>query len=205
MPTTTRTSRATKTGATKAAAKAVSGVPAQPSAAPVSAPPAGDSVRYINGLAVVSDEPVSSGLPVRPGRPAIPIHGIRVLTLEDDSVVYGCRDCDVVDTRGEIQKHRYRKHGAGKPGRKPASQAGDPPVSHDLAAMTLGDIIELARDAGCWGDMFAAAEARAETQRLADNARIEEWRSRALLAEAWRRRIVARLAPLGFKLDEEDQ
>ncbi len=157
--------------------------PAEPAAEPAAEP------RLVNGLPVLADEPTPSGLPVKPGQAPIPIHSIRQLTLAGGTVVSGCRDCDYTGTRGEVQKHRYAEHGAGKPGRRAA--AADDGLA-DLAAMPLGELLALARNAASWGEMFALKE-----QELAD------WRERALRAEAWRRRVVARLGGLGFKLDED--
>jgi len=196
--------------AAKTATRTAVRPPKQPTAAPTSGAPsgagqaeleidvaaelAGPPARYVNGLLVLSDEPVPSSLPVKPGQPPLPIHSLRLLTLADGSTTYGCRDCTAfTGTRGDVQKHRYADHGAPKPGNKGKRSAGDPPVSVDLASMTIGDLIELVRDAGQWGDLFAAQDLK-----------IEEWRSRALAAEAWKRKVVVRMSALGFKLDEDE-
>lgn len=186
---------ATKASPAKAVrpAKAKAAVPAQPSAGPPPASPPEPPrlVRLVHGKRVVSDEPMASNLKPKPGHPPVPIHSIRLFTLEDGSTVNGCRDCEETGTVGEIRAHRIRAHGTAKPGRKPATV--ELPVHIEMTSMTIAELFELVRDAGEWGERLAALEDKAA-----------QWRDRALAAESWKRKVTARLAQLGFKLDEDD-
>jgi hypothetical protein len=104
---------------------------------------------------VITDEVLESGLSGHVGR-LIPIHGIRVLTLEDDSVVHGCRDCEFTGTRGEVKGHRAAEHGIALGGGVP-KRSTDPAVagqlpypSAEVLSMTFYELMELAQHVGEW-------------------------------------------------------
>ena len=159
--------------------------------------PAGSgSIRVVNGYAVVTDEPTPSPLPARPGHPPIVFHNLRTLKLEDGSMVFGCGECEVTGTRGEVLRHRHRDHGrfgvrvnsAGGKAKRP-----DAAVDPEVLALTVGEFFELAREASEWAEMFANVTAMTE-----------EWKERALKAEAWKRKMVLRLSQVGFNHGEDD-
>jgi hypothetical protein len=75
---------------------------------------------------VVKDEVYRSPLSDAMGK-FIPIHGIRVLTLDDGEVVHGCRDCETTGKVGQIRVHQKAEHGVAEPGAEPAKRKGDVP------------------------------------------------------------------------------
>lgn len=80
----------------------------------------------VGELAVARDEVYESPLSQVTGR-FVPIHGIRVLTLEDGTVTYGCRDCEETgDGPGKIRAHRRAEHHFAEEGAtpKPPKRAG---------------------------------------------------------------------------------
>ena len=108
----------------------------------------------VDGKKVITDEVLASGLSGHVGR-LVPIHGIRVLTLEDDTVVHGCRDCVFTGTRGEVKAHRAAEHGialGGTPKRSTdPSVAGQLPYpSAEVLSMTFYELLELAEHVGEW-------------------------------------------------------
>lgn len=120
--------------------------------------------KEVDGVPVVRDEVLQSGLSARAGR-VVPIHGIRVLTLEDKRQVFGCRDCEVTGTRGEVVKHRNAEHDKQVGSKRGAGAAVDPAsgLPEDLAGMTLGEVFELAASMSRWGDLYETERARAES------------------------------------------
>lgn len=163
-------------------------LPAPPAVEPESEAPAEVpvEVRVIRGLKVVKDESLPSNLPPVDGH-VYPLK-IRVLTLEDDSVVYGCADCEeFAETAGEIRKHRARVHGGAPLGRKRAA----PVLSADAAEMTLGELLELAQGASTWGRVV---------ENLTDQ--MTQWKDRATKAEMLNRRYIGAFDRLGFVLKD---
>lgn len=146
-------------------------------------------VRLVDGLRVIADDPAPSPLPTKAGGTTITYRFLRILTLEDGAKVFGCGDCLFTGTRGEVQKHRYDDHDAPRPGRR----AADAPIPADLAEMTIGEMWEMRGQIAGWGRLVTELEVKAD-----------EWRTRALAAEAWQRKVVARFAQIGFKLDEDE-
>jgi len=149
-----------------------------------------ESVRLVDGLRVVADDPAPSPLPARNGGATITFRNLRILTLEDNSKTFGCGDCAMTGTRGEVQKHRYDIHDAPRPGRR-AVEAAIPP---DLADMTIGEMWAMRHEYAAWGHLVTELEVK-----------LDDWRQRALAAEQWKRKVTARLAQIGFKLDEDDE
>lgn len=122
----------------------------------------------IDGVKVVKDEVLGSGLSFKKGRGFVPIHSTRVLTLENDEVVYGCRDCVFAGTRGQVRQHRRAEHGIDRP--KPnqtfeqADAAGDvigrrlPYPSPDALSMTLWELLDRGEKLGDYEDAIAAQD-----------------------------------------------
>lgn len=149
-------------------------------------------LRMVNGLAVVKDEGMPSSLPTPPGHTQPTYKTFRLLTLADGSQVTGCGECnDFAGTRGQVQKHRYDVHNAPKPGRK---SSGESPISAEIASMTVADLVELAANAAGWGARFEELEDK-----------VEEWKVRALKAEAWQRRTILKFNQMGFTLKAGDE
>jgi hypothetical protein len=163
-------------------------VPGDPDAGPQPRP-----VRTVDGLKVVADEPLRSNLPVRAGQQPAVLKTLRLLTLEDGSRTIGCVDCEFTGSRGQVRKHRMDDHGAARGGSRRQQESL---VDSSIAAMTIGEVVDLARETTRWADLFATSEAL-----------VEEWKERAVQAEAWRRKVTNKLAQLGFvlKLDDEDE
>lgn len=112
----------------------------------------------VDGKKVIRDEVLASGLSGHVGR-LVPIHGIRVLTLEDESVVHGCRDCEFTGTRGEVKGHRAAEHGialGGTPKRStnPGVAGQLPYPSAEVLSMTFYELIELAEHVGEWEEVL---------------------------------------------------
>lgn len=120
---------------------------------------------------VVSDEVYASGLSKSAGR-LIPVHGVRVLTLDDGSVVYGCRDCETVGTLGEVRTHRKAEHGAviGGKSRKSAAEAAaggavaeQVTIPQDAMSMTLHELLDLGAHVDMWEQLLTGMEERLTT------------------------------------------
>lgn len=111
-----------------------------------------------------------SNLPPRRDGSRPPMHTIRVLTLADKTVLYGCRDCpETGDSPGEIRKHRNREHGVASSTRKSPvnAEAASPPLpipSADMLGMTLYEMLELGASIAEWEKVFGHQEA--ENERL---------------------------------------
>lgn len=123
--------------------------------------------KKVNGTAVVSDEPMPSGLSKLGA--FIPIRRIRLLTLEDDTVVHGCALCPFDGTLGEVRQHLTAKHGMSRGGvraKSPAEAATDdvfadrrlPYPSEVALGRTLWELLDLAEKVDDWEDAFAAQE-----------------------------------------------
>jgi hypothetical protein len=117
----------------------------------------------VDGLRVVKDEVLASGLSGYVGK-VVPLHGTRVLTLEDDSVTYGCRDCEFTGTRGEVKTHRGAEHGVATGGggaAKASAAAGRISMpSPEMLGMTLWELLEYASIMGEWEDVLPRLETR---------------------------------------------
>lgn len=108
----------------------------------------------VDGVPVVKDEVLSSGLTAAVGR-LVPIRGIRVLTLKNGEVVHGCRDCLFHGSRGEVKSHRIAEHGESSGGNRGGGRAGDGAgpavaINPDTLAMSVGELLELAGYVGDW-------------------------------------------------------
>lgn len=145
--------------------------------------------RLVNGLAVLADVPAPSPLTVKAGQPQVTFKSLRLLTLADGSHVFGCGDCGgFTGSRGEVQKHRYDAHDAPRPGRRAIEAA----IPSELSEMTIGELWELRAEAASWGHMLTELEVK-----------LDEWRTRALAAEAWKKKVAAKFAGVGFTLNED--
>ncbi len=162
--------------------------PEQP-AEPVEDVIAEQPVRMIGGLKVIADEPAPSPLTPKAGHTTITFRSLRILTLENGDKVFGCGDCEMTGTRGEVQKHRYDVHDAPRPGRRATEAA----IPADLAEMTLGELWAMRAEYAAWGHLVTELEVK-----------LDDWRQRALAAEAWKRKVVVRLAQIGFTLPEDE-
>lgn len=117
---------------------------------------------------VVKDEVYASGLSKHVGH-LIPVHGVRVLTLDDGDVVYGCRDCEKAGTLGEVRMHRTAEHGAsaGARPRKSAAEAaaagatsGPVTIPQGALSMTVHELLDLAGHIDMWESVLAGMEER---------------------------------------------
>lgn len=184
------------------ASRSKSATPTSPTLLEVDQPAPAE--RYVDGVRVVSDEPMLSPLTQSNGW-RVPFRWIRVLTLEDGTVVNGCSLCDFVGDRGEIQRHRRREHAEHishakrdkTAARKAAENIDQAPQLHMdavLASLTLGELFDLAAHSVHWGDLLATAEQQ-----------LEDWKTRALRAEAWQRRVITKMSQLGFQISEDSE
>lgn len=129
------------------------------------AEPEGDRPTTYKGVAILNEVPIEH-LPGKPFR-------ISRLFLENDEVVFACRDClEVADTRGQIMAHRNAEHGSriGKHGARhlyePRKTAPDPivPIRADGTRpttpmeMTLGEFIAVAPSIAAMGDLIEKME-----------------------------------------------
>lgn len=106
----------------------------------------------VDGVKVVSDLVYESPLSRVRGR-FVPIHGIRTLTLEDERVVYGCRDCDFIGVGpGKVRAHRRADHHFAEDGTPPKPPKRDGGVGQlrapgpDALSMTLHELIDQASE-----------------------------------------------------------
>lgn len=117
----------------------------------------------VGGVKVVKDEVLASGLSGYHGR-LIPMHGTRVLTLEDGTVTYGCRECEFTGSRGDVKAHRGEEHGVavGGGGRRdnavPDGRVPNP--SSEALSMTVYEVLQLAELSGDWEEVLSKLEAR---------------------------------------------
>lgn len=136
----------------------------------------------VAGVKVVADTVFESPLSKKVGR-FIPVHGIRVLTLEDGTERLACRDCEVVADAeddaggltplGQIRAHRKAEHGVALGGARrkhqsaaEAAAAGDVAVPVvlplDATSMTLHEILELAGHIDEWEGVLSAQDEKIE-------------------------------------------
>lgn len=127
----------------------------------------------IDGVKVVSDVVLESGLSKHVGR-FIPVTGVRVLTLEDESTLHGCADCEFAGTLGQVRQHRRAEHGVSLGGRSKrthktvaeAEAAGDTdqPVvlPSDTGSMTMRDFFATAQLIDEWGTVLESLEQQLE-------------------------------------------
>ncbi len=150
-----------------------------------SSKPAESPARVVDGVEVVKDEPLQSGLPPVHGQP-IYFKTIRLLTLADGRQVYSCADCpDFIGSRGEVRQHRTAAHGAKPVGARKRAPAEDDRLAGTDLGMTLGELLRLAASIGSWEDVLTALEHRAETaEARADAAEKELARMRRGLERA---------------------
>ncbi len=90
--------------------------------------------RDINGIAVIAEEPIESGIS-RPDR-LVYFTRMRRLLLADDSTLIACTECHFTDPKVGTVRIHLRDHG------KAAAATGLPP---ELLAMTLGELLEPGR------------------------------------------------------------
>jgi len=139
----------------------------------------------IDGVKVVSDVVLESGLSKHVGY-FVAITGIRVLTLEDESVVYGCAEDEFAGTLGQVRQHRRAEHGVSLGGRRKthksvaeAEAAGDLDAGPlvlpaETGSMTLRDFMRVAGEIDQWAVVLENLEQRlAEAIEQRDEARIE--------------------------------
>lgn len=126
----------------------------------------------IDGLRVIADEPVVTALPHPPDRPPVCLKGFTRLTLEDQTVLYACSECDFTGERGEILRHRAAKHGTAMGGRR---KGVDYPAKDDrrrrddtltaAMALSIGEVIELAADINNYGTLISTLTAERDDLR----------------------------------------
>lgn len=104
----------------------------------------------IDGVKVVKDVVYASPLSKVLGR-FVPMHGVRELTLDDESVVYGCRDCPFTGAGpGVVRGHRRADHALAEDGADPKPPRMDGGVGQirkpgpDALAMTVYEVVDLA-------------------------------------------------------------
>lgn len=168
---------------------------------------------FVDGKKVVKDEVLRSNLPARPGELPPPMHTTRVLTLEDDSVVYGCGDCEVTGaTRGDIRKHRNVKHGVTSVARRSPTRSDTesptlPAPSGEMLGMTLYELLELSASVAEWEKVFSNQEAENDRLRQALTQKDQDLAERTRELRAEQRdhdRLKARIARLiGSELPAE--
>jgi hypothetical protein len=128
----------------------------------------------IDGVKVLTDEVYESPLSKHVGK-FIPVHGVRVLTLEDETIVYGCADCEFAGTLGQVRQHRGSDHGVsmgGNPRRRRHKSAADAEAAGDTdeqlvlpretLSMTLHDFLQTATLLDQWGSVLEGLEKRVE-------------------------------------------
>ncbi len=150
------------------------------------------SARLVSGIAVVKQRQDGTGEGASAGR--------LVLSLADGSRVFGCADCQFTsDGRREMTLHRHEEHGGVLRGPDREGSDDDDPIPElpeHLEDMTLGYLLELAREVRDWS-------ATIESYRQ----QVEHWQTEARAAQAELRRVQRALARLGFQkiVDEESR
>ncbi len=123
-------------------------------------------VRVVDGLKVVSEEPVPSNLGNTPGKSQVTLRILR-LRLEDNTERYACAECDfIADTRGSVQGHRSAVHGS----RRRSARRESLPA--DVAGMTIAEMLVIVESAASFTERVEEME---ET--------LANWRARAIEAE----------------------
>jgi len=150
----------------------------------------------IDGVKVVSDVVQESPLSRHTGD-FIPVKGVRILTLEDETTRYACADCvfvaaperdDQTQTPlGQVRAHRAEKHGVNiggnRRGRKPAEapEAPDPAgtvvLPRDTLSMSLLEILNLAGHIDTWSTVLTGLEE--QNERLVGELQVALARARA--------------------------
>ena len=129
----------------------------------------------VDGQKVVTDHVQPAGLSTP--EQLVPVPGIRVLTLEDGTVLHACNDCQFVSnpelkmtTLGQVRQHRKAHHPAlSRGGRtKVTPEEADvigvpagrrlPYPSADALGRSLLEILELAERIDQWEEAFAGQE-----------------------------------------------
>jgi hypothetical protein len=126
----------------------------------------------VNGLAVVTDEPHQAAFTDKAGNPVLQ-RQTRVLTLEDNTVVYGCAHCDYTSRNPNSIRPHLGKHNARRRNTAQAALTG--------REMSLADVLE----------RLATVDALTSDR--------DKWRARAMKAE---RRLTALRNALGVKANE---
>jgi len=123
---------------------------------------------------------------------------VRKTVLANGSEAYGCAACSYTDaTRDRVRTHFQRAHGDTVTPAPPAAAA--PPrrlsITADAAAVTLAELMQLASSANQWAVLLE----QMREQR-------DQYRDRALTAEAELRRMRVGMERLGFvvKTDDDD-
>lgn len=126
----------------------------------------------VDGVKVVKDEVLSSGLTAHMGR-LVPLKGYRVLTLENGEQVYGCNDCpDFTGTRGEVKAHRGAEHevalgGSSRRRKDPGADGEAVTLPPGADTMTLKELLELAGHVSQWEVILANLASENEDLRAA--------------------------------------
>ena len=126
----------------------------------------------VNGKRVVRDVVLASALSKRHGV-LIPLHGTRVVTLDDGEVVHACAECEFTGTRGGVSVHRADPGVVcGKTEDRPVEPplpvpavpvAGVTPVgvggvADDARSLTVGEILDLAGHIHQWDALLSRQE-----------------------------------------------
>lgn len=125
----------------------------------------------VDGIPVVKDEVLSSGLTAHMGK-LVPLKGYRVLTLATGEVVYGCNDCpDFTGTRGEVKAHRGAEHevalGGSSRRRKDTPDPDAVTLPPGADTMTVKELFELAGSIAHWENVLANLASENEDLRAA--------------------------------------
>jgi hypothetical protein len=153
----------------------------------------------VNGRRVVRDEVVASGLSKRFGR-LVPLHRLRLLTLDDGSQTFGCRDCVFTGARGDVMGHWRQVHGL--PAADAAAKRPDVGTveAHELWSMTLRELWDLAKHVEDWETVFAQQNTERDRERQRHVQEQEQLRERLAVEVAARRKAERELTALKKRL-----
>ena len=128
------------------------------------------TAQKVDGRAVVAEERVESPI----STPSRPVHFTRVvrLLLDDDSVVYGCTECEYTTETwfGVARGHLPRAHP--KTDAKSEARQAEAPPSLDPSSISLADLLGAANQVTLISDALERV--------VADR---DQWRTRAMKAE----------------------
>lgn len=106
---------------------------------------------YVDGLAVVSDQPTESGILDRAKKPVL-WQKIRTLTLSDGSVHYGCHACDYTAEKHSSVRPHLNAH------REPKAQSKGGELSLNQLLERLGELDKVTKERDGWKKRALAAE-----------------------------------------------
>jgi hypothetical protein len=174
-------------------------------------------VRRINGVEVVEVQEIR----LHPKAGALKV--VRLI-MADGTVLHGCRECDFSGSRGDVMAHRNAVHGA-RYGKKTPAAPGDVIVAQRengfvpqaVQDMTIGELVAIMPTVKELGDLVERMDierneaVRAlrdlEGQYHRNRVRIEGYdsmREELMELRSWKKKMVQRLAALGFKLEEDE-